>query len=78
MPTKETTIVKHLMLETHFWRKAANSLPAAVRERYVGDFKTAERCEFALDAIIAAWRRCRIALERLSQALLRTKHGRRT
>ena len=39
-------------LSTAFWRKAASSLPAHVRERYMADFERAERWELALDAVI--------------------------
>ena len=43
------------MLKTTFWRKAAASLPAAVRARYLPHFQRAERFELALDAVIDVW-----------------------
>ena len=42
------------MLKTAFWINAANSLPAAVRQRYMRDFERAERWELALNAAIEA------------------------
>jgi len=38
-------------LKTKFWRKAAERLPEAHRERYIGYLKRAEDFELALDAI---------------------------
>lgn len=40
------------MLKTSFWQNAANSLPAAVRERHMAHLVSAERWELALDAIV--------------------------
>ena len=40
------------MLKTAFWSKAANSLPASVRGRYVRQFERAERWELALDSVV--------------------------
>jgi hypothetical protein len=40
------------MLKTAFWKKAANSLPATVRERYMANFEQAERWELAFDALV--------------------------
>lgn len=40
------------MLKTAFWNKAANSLPAATRERYLAHFERAERWELAFDSIV--------------------------
>lgn len=37
------------MLRTKFWRSAAASLPAAVRNRYLANLEQAERWELALD-----------------------------
>lgn len=43
---------KHNEFSTSFWRRASKSLPAAVRERYLPQFKSAERLELALDRVI--------------------------
>ncbi len=40
------------MLKTAFWIKAANSLPAHIRARYLVHFERAERWELALDSIV--------------------------
>jgi hypothetical protein len=40
------------MLKTKFWRNAAASLPAHVRERHLGEIERAERWELALDRAI--------------------------
>jgi len=45
------------MLKTVFWRNAAASLPAAVRERYLANFVQAERWELALDAVVELFSR---------------------
>ena len=50
------------MLKTAFWNKAAASLPAAIRERYIGEFERAERWELALDAAIELLSRAKQAL----------------
>ncbi len=39
-------------LVTPFWQRAARSLPAHVRERYIGQLARAERWELALDGWI--------------------------
>jgi hypothetical protein len=39
-------------LKTAFWQKAAQSLPAAYRARYLAHFEHAERFELALDGLI--------------------------
>ena len=44
------------MLKTAFWRKAAGSLPAAVRSRYIAHFEDAERFDLVLDAIAGGWK----------------------
>jgi len=44
------------MLKTAFWRKAASSLPAAIRARHLGHFEDAERFELFLDAAIERWK----------------------
>ena len=46
------------MLETAFWKSAAGSLPAAVRERYRASFEQAERWDLALDAAIGLVKAC--------------------
>jgi hypothetical protein len=43
------------MLKTEFWQKAANRLPANVRERHLGDIQRAERVEILIDGIAYAW-----------------------
>jgi hypothetical protein len=40
------------MLKTAFWKKAAASLPATVRSRYIAQLEQAERWELALDGVI--------------------------
>jgi hypothetical protein len=40
------------MLETPFWRNAARSLPAHVRERYAGQLQAAERLDLAIDEVV--------------------------
>ena len=47
------------MLKTPFWKKAAGSLPAAVRERHMGHFEQAERVELAFDALVELFARPR-------------------
>lgn len=47
------------MLRTAFWTRAANSLPSAVRERYLGHFEQAERWELALDAAVELFQRAK-------------------
>ena len=50
------------MLRTKFWKNAAASLPAAIRERYVGEFERAERWELAFDGAIELLSRAKHAL----------------
>ena len=45
------------MLKTAFWIKAANSLPAHIRARYMAHFERAERWELAFDAIVELFSR---------------------
>ena len=52
------------MLKTEFWKKAAAALPAAVRERHVGDIARAERFELLIDGVIDAWSQIKLALAR--------------
>jgi len=59
------------MLKTAFWKKAAASLPAAVRERYVGEFERAERWELALEGAIELLSRAKHALTFRSPAAQR-------
>ena len=49
------------MLKTAFWKSAAASLPASVRERYLREFERAERWELALDGAIEILARARAA-----------------
>ena len=44
---------------TAFWKKAARSLPPAVRPRYAAYFEQAERWELALDGLIELGTRMR-------------------
>jgi len=46
-------------LRTPFWREAAESLPPAVRRRYLPELRAAERFDIALDAVIALFSRGR-------------------
>lgn len=39
-------------LKTAFWRNAAASLPAGIRDRYALDFERAERWELAVDGAV--------------------------
>ena len=51
-------------LKTDFWKKAAGSLPAAVRARHIGDIARAERVELLLDGVINAVSQIKAALAR--------------
>ena len=53
------------MLETQFWRNAANSLPPHVRKRYAHYLEAAERWELALDAAMEAKSRAQAAIRRM-------------
>jgi hypothetical protein len=44
-------------LNTSFWQKAAQSLPAPYRARYLAQFEHAERFELALDALVELFSR---------------------
>lgn len=59
------------MLKTEFWKKAAATLPAAVRERHIGDIARAERFELLLDGVIDAWSQVKGAIAR---AFVRPTH----
>jgi hypothetical protein len=56
------------MLKTAFWKNAARSLPATVRERYMAHLESAERWELALDAVVDGYK----ALIRQFHALRRS------
>ena len=45
------------MLKTEFWKRAASTLPASVRDRHIGDIARAERFELLLDGVLDAWSR---------------------
>jgi hypothetical protein len=49
---------------TSFWQRAAQSLPAPVRERYAHYFDTAERWEAGLDRLSAFFSQCQRLLRR--------------
>jgi hypothetical protein len=53
------------MMTTSFWKEAANSLPAPVRDRYAAYFEAAERWEIVLDAAVDA---CRLGKHALAEA----------
>ncbi|HEX7053474.1 MAG TPA: hypothetical protein VF211_05995 [Burkholderiales bacterium] len=55
-------------LRTAFWRNAAASLPAEVRDRYMLDLERAERWELALARAIEVLARVKAALARTFQA----------
>jgi hypothetical protein len=46
------------MLKTAFWKSAAASLPATVRDRYMPHLERAERWELALDTAIEGFKAC--------------------
>jgi len=52
------------MLKTEFWKKAAATLPPAVRARHIGDIARAERFELLLDGVVDAWSAIRLAFAR--------------
>ena len=49
-------------LKTVFWKRAAQSMPAAYRARYVTYLLRAERFDLALDAVIDTVARIRASL----------------
>jgi hypothetical protein len=55
-------------LTTAFWRNAAASLPAGIRDRYLLDLERAERWELALAGAIEALARVKAAFGRTFQA----------
>ncbi len=52
------------MLKTIFWQKALASLPASVRNRHRKHIERAERWELAIDALVEAWSRAKLAFGR--------------
>jgi hypothetical protein len=54
-------------LVTSFWQKAAQSLPAPFRARYMAYFERAERWELAFD-------KCTLLLSRAKSRLARSLH----
>jgi hypothetical protein len=54
-------------LVTSFWKNALESLPPAVRARYVHEIEAAERWELRLDVLVAAWSRAKAAFARMFQ-----------
>ena len=59
------------MLKTPFWKNAAASLPAHVRQRYARDLERAERWELALDTALKALSRAKRPIVRA----LKPAHG---
>jgi hypothetical protein len=55
-------------LVTPFWKAALQSLPSAVRSRYVHDIEAAERWELRLNAAVEACTHAKSALLRMFQA----------
>jgi hypothetical protein len=60
--------MKNRNLKTAFWRNAAASLPAEVRNRYALDIERAERWELALSRAIEVLTRAKAALGRTFHA----------
>jgi hypothetical protein len=56
-------------LMTTFWREAYGSLPAHVRERYLGEFVAAERWELTIGSLIEVWTRAKNATRDIFQTL---------
>jgi hypothetical protein len=54
-------------LVTPFWKNALESLPAALRARYVRQIEAAERWELRLDALVEACSRAKAAFGRMFQ-----------
>jgi hypothetical protein len=55
-------------LVTPFWKAALESLPSAVRSRYLHDIEAAERWELRLNAAVERWTRAKSAFVRMFQA----------
>ena len=56
------------VLVTPFWQKAASSLPADVRDRYIGHLARAERWELALEGWIELVSRAKARIGRTLHA----------
>lgn len=56
------------MLKTTFWKNAAASLPASVRERYRVDIEQAERWELVIDGVIEFFSRAKAGPARAANA----------
>ena len=55
-------------LVTPFWKAALESLPSAVRSRYLHDIEAAERWELRLNAAVERCTRAKSAFFRMFQA----------
>ena len=55
---------RELQFKTKFWREVSRQLPADVRARHLADLQRAERWELALDRVIEAWSRLKVAFTR--------------
>jgi hypothetical protein len=55
-------------LKTAFWRNAAASLPAEIRDRYALDLQRAERWELAIARVVETLARARTAFGRAFHA----------
>jgi hypothetical protein len=64
------------MLKTAFWKRAANSLPASIRSRHIGDIKRAENFELALEGAVELCSRARETFARMFEPR-RPSHGHR-
>ena len=60
--------MKNRNLKTAFWKNAAASLPAEIRDRYALDLERAERWELALGRAVEALTRAKAALGRTFHA----------
>ena len=58
----------HDQFVTPFWRKAYESLPAAIRGRYLTQIQAAERWELAIADLLEVWTRAKNASLRLIHA----------
>lgn len=52
------------MLRTEFWKRAARTLPPAVRERHMADLAQAERFELLLDDLAHGYAHAKGAIAR--------------
>jgi hypothetical protein len=63
-------------LVTPFWKSALQSLPPAIRARYVHQLEAAERWELRLEALVKLWSRAKAALtKRFKQGATRVTHA---